>query len=160
MNRLLKTRLTGISLPMLLILWLGGCASLQTPEPDVLLLGITPVQSEGLAPAFDVKLKLVNAGGRAFTVNGVSAQVYLEGHKIAVGSAAQAVSVPAYGDGLLTVRASGDLFGGLGLFQDLLSRQRESFDYRLVVKLDVGGSFLPLTVDRTGTINLSGSGKR
>jgi hypothetical protein len=62
--------------------------------------------------------------------------------------------VAGYGTEEFTIRAVPDLIGGAKLISQLMSNNKDSFDYRFKARLDVG-SLLPfIDIEEAGTFSL------
>ena len=136
-------------------LMLSGCSSLtQQPEPDILLMGVKPAKSQGLAPEFIVSLKVVNPSREPIKIDGISCKLYLQGHKLAVGVAEGIAAVPAYGEGMIDLKTSGNLLGGIGFFYDMVNSSPGSLTYNVDVSMDVEGRLFPVVVETSGQFDL------
>lgn len=141
------------------ILLFSGCAGLQTSDyqdPAVSINTFKIVPSQGLAPRFEIGLRIVNPNREALELKGIAYTIDIEGNRILTGAANDLPVIEAYSEGDVTLQASTDLFGGLGLITDLMKQKSDKVTYDLHVKLDAG-SFRPLVhVDRTGEMSLTG----
>ncbi|MCP8690277.1 LEA type 2 family protein [Marinobacterium sedimentorum] len=143
----------------LLVLWilmLGGCAAVQSDfeKPQVSVTSFRSVPSEGMAPRFLIGLHIVNPNREAISLQGISYQVSLEGRKLLNGVANNLPDVPAYGEADFSVTATADLLNGFRLLTDLLQSRRDSVNYELTARLDLG-SYLPyVNVLKSGVLNL------
>ena len=142
------------------ILFFSGCAGLQTSDfqdPAVSINTFRVVPSQGIAPRFEIGLRIVNPNRTALTLEGIAYTIDIEGNRILTGVANNLPVIDPYSEGNITLQASTDLFGGLGLISDLMKQEHDKVTYDLHVKLDAG-SYLPLIhVERTGEISLTGS---
>lgn len=139
---------------LLLALMLAGCATLQMQTPDVLLAGVKMLPSEGMAPRFEVRLRLVNPNENPLKFKGGSFRLYLQDTRIASGVINNPDPVPAFGESELVATASGDVLGGISLVRKLMGGNPESFEYRIDISLSREGSLLPLTATRSGRFDL------
>jgi late embryogenesis abundant protein len=89
----------------------GGCASLQGREPiHVVMVGIEPLQGEGLELRMLVKLRIQNPNDTALDFTGVSLQIQVQGKSFATGVSDVAGSVPRYGEAIVNVPVSISVF--------------------------------------------------
>lgn len=142
---------------LLLIFLLGGCAILSPTfeEPTVNLTSFRVLPSPGVVPKFEIGLQVINPNRTALKLQGLSYHVELEGHRILTGVANQLPVIAAYGEGEVLLQASPDLFSTFSLFTELMNQPRESFQFKLKAKLDVG-AFLPkISVEKAGEISLT-----
>ena len=152
-------RSAGLALYLTLFIALVGCASLEpgfeTPTVGVTSFRVLP--AEGAAPKFEIGLHIVNPNRTALKLEGLVYSVSLEGHKILTGVSNNLPTIEAYGEGDVLLIATADLLNSIGLFASLLQSQRETFDYMLDAKLDIG-SFRPrIHVVKEGEISLRGT---
>jgi LEA14-like dessication related protein len=139
-----------------------GCASLEpgfeTPTVGITSFRILP--SEGAAPKFEIGLHIVNPNRSSLKLEGLVYSITLEGHKILTGVSNKLPVIEAYGEGDLVLVATADLLNSIGLFANLLQSQRQTFDYKLDAKLDIG-SFRPrIHVVKKGEISLQGAARQ
>ncbi|MEQ8692603.1 MAG: LEA type 2 family protein [Pseudomonadales bacterium] len=141
-----------------LLALLTACATplvdFDTPEVD--LVGMRPIKSNGMEARFAVQLRVINPNTRPLNIDGLHYQVYLREQRALSGVSAEAVRIPAYGEGLVELEASAGMLGSLALLRDLMSNPPDSgLPYRLEVKLSVGGSLRALRIDREGVLRLT-----
>jgi len=103
------------------VLTLGGCASLQrTDPPQVTLVGVEPVASEGLEARVQLKLRVLNPNDAAIDYNGIYVQLDVMDKSFASGVSNQSGTVPAFGETVIAVPVSVSVFGiarqAMGLF--------------------------------------------
>ena len=90
---------------------LGGCAGLQSREPiQVIMVGVEPLQGEGLELRMLVKLRIQNPNDIPLDFNGVSLQMDVQGKSFATGVSDVAGSVPRYGETIVNVPVSISVF--------------------------------------------------
>ncbi len=140
----------------LLIILAAGCASLQTDyeTPSVVITDFRALPSEGIAPRFEIGLRIINPNREALELKGISYKVKLEGHKVLTGVSNKLPVIDAYGEGSVKVAATADLFGSISLLTDMIQKQRDTFRYILDVKLDPGGLRSNIRVRKEGNISL------
>jgi LEA14-like dessication related protein len=89
------------------VLVVGGCANLQRREPiDVIMVGVEPLQGEGLELRMLVKLRIQNPNDLPLDFNGVSVTMNVQGKPFATGVSDAAGSVPRFGETLVSVPVS------------------------------------------------------
>ncbi len=93
-----------------------------------------------LAPTFEIKLHVVNPNTIPLSLRGVAYNVSLEGHKILTGVSNQIPTIPAYGEGDITLRAKANVLNSFRLIATLLNttQPQQEFEYELEAKLDLG----------------------
>ena len=151
------TSIKSFILSSFVILLLTGCATLQSDyeEPSVIISNFRVLPSEGIAPRFEISLHIVNPNREPLNLVGISYKVKLEGHKVLTGVSNKLPDIEGYGEGDVKVAATADLFGSIGLLTGMIRNRRDTFQYLLDVKMDVGGFRPNICVKKEGNISLS-----
>lgn len=135
---------------------LSGCAGfgggLETPNVTVSSFRALP--SEGMMPAFEIGLRIINPNAVALNLRGVSYTVSLEGNEIIKGVANDLPVIAAYGEGEVKLTAAANLLAGVRLINELMRSNKDSFDYAFEAKLDVGRLLPDIRVTDSGSISL------
>ena len=85
----------------------GGCANLQRREPiDVTMVGVEPLEGEGLELRMLVKLRVQNPNDLPLDFNGVSVTMNVQGKRFATGVSDTGGSVPRFGEAIVNVPVS------------------------------------------------------
>lgn len=93
------------------VLLSGGCASLQRREPiEVIMVGVEPLQGEGLELRMLVKLRIQNPNDLPLDFNGVSVTMNVQGKRFATGVSDAGGSVPRFGEAIVSVPVSVSVF--------------------------------------------------
>ena len=93
------------------MLLFGGCAGLQRTEPiDVNMVGVEPLQGEGLELRMLVKLRIQNPNDLPLDFNGVSVEMDVQGKRFATGVSDASGSVPRFGEAIVVVPVSISVF--------------------------------------------------
>jgi LEA14-like dessication related protein len=88
-----------------------GCAGLQSREPiHVIMVGVEPLQGEGLELRMLVKLRIQNPNDYPLDFSGVSVQLDVQGKSFATGVSDIAGSVPRYGETIVNIPVSISVF--------------------------------------------------
>ncbi len=140
--------------------WLGflvlsGCASLSPDyqQPQIELISFAPVKSQGFEQRFLIGLRIVNPNARGLRVRGLVYQLRLNGRRVVSGVSGNIPEVPAYGDVAIELEAGASLIGGARFIYDLVQEGKESIDYELEARLDLG-TFVPsVKVVETGQVS-------
>lgn len=102
-----------VLLPLLLVL-LGGCATLAVSDaPNVRVVGLEPLPSEGLEVRFALKLRVQNPNEEALHYDGMSVSLDLDGQGLASGVSNAAGEIPRFSDAVLTVPVSISAFSAI-----------------------------------------------
>lgn len=89
------------------VLVVGGCANLQRREPiDVIVVGVEPLQGEGLELRMLVKLRIQNPNDLPLDFSGVSVTMNVQGKPFATGVSDAGGSVPRFGEAIVSVPVS------------------------------------------------------
>ena len=138
------------------LLYLQGCAALSNFEtPSVTITSVRMVPSSGAVPAFDIGLRVTNPNRNALRLQGISYTVSLAGNEVIEGVGRDFPVIEGYGQQDLTITATANLFAGIRLFSELLNSPRDSVDYRVEARLDLGGLRPSLRVRDEGQLSLS-----
>jgi LEA14-like dessication related protein len=92
---------------VILTLSLGACAALAGRDPmQVYVVGIEPLQGEGLELRLAVKLRIQNPNEAPVEFDGVALDLDVRGSDFATGVSDQRGTVPRFGETVLTVPVS------------------------------------------------------
>jgi LEA14-like dessication related protein len=117
----------------------GGCASLPGRDPpQVTVVDVEPLDSEGLELRMLVKLRVVNPNDQPIDYDGVYVKLDVQGYSVANGVSSEKGSVPRFGESVIPVPVSVSIIGaalnGLQMFQQ--GGAPEKLQYRLEGKLN------------------------
>ena len=148
-------RLLGV---IVLAMGLHGCASLKPgfETPTVTISSFKTLPSDGMMPAFDIGLRIVNPNPDALELRGISYTISLDGNEVIKGVGNDLPVIDAYGEGEFNLTASADLFAGVRLITDLLKSNKDTFAYEVEAKLDIGAFAPAIRVKDGGEISLNG----
>lgn len=135
---------------------LPGCATLQPDfeTPTVTFTSFRMLPSSGIAPEFEIGLRVTNPNAQALNLKGLAYTASLDGQDLIKGVANDLPVIEGYGTGDVTLTATPDVFGGIQFFTELLRDPRDTVNYELEAKLDVG-TFVPaIRVRDKGQISL------
>ena len=122
---------------------LAGCAGLPVgTEPPTVTIADFGVGSAGLfEQQFNVRLRIQNPNAEEFRIDGIAFDLDVNGQPFAKGVGNQAVIVPRYSSGFMTVEAVSTLGGLLRQFGRLADGNRPAFKYRIkgITSLGPGG---------------------
>lgn len=142
----------------LLCLWVclaAGCASLRPDfeAPSVSVTSFKPVASQGLAPRFEIGLRVVNPNAAKLNMRGMSYRIFLNDYEVVEGAANELPIVPAYGEAEFNVIATVGLIEGIRFVNDLLQKGSGQVIYRFQTKLDVGTMSPAIRIEKTGSFS-------
>ena len=139
-------------LPALLVV--AGCATLKPSfeTPSVQVVSFRPLPSEGLAPRFEIGLRVVNPNPDALKLRGISYNVSLNDNRVVEGAANELPVVPAYGEADVKLTAAVSLVDAMRFVNGLMSRADGQVEYRLQAKLDIGALLPAIRIEEKGLL--------
>jgi LEA14-like dessication related protein len=146
-------------LAMVALFALGGCAGMfNREEMRVNVVGIEPLEGQGLEVRFAVKLRVQNPNDAPIVYDGVSLDLDLNGRPFASGVSDQKGTVPRFGEAVLSVPVTVSAFTAarqaLGFAG---SSQLDNLPYALRGRL-AGGPFGGTRFTDKGTLTLPTAG--
>ena len=132
-----------------------GCATTRHDfeEPSVSVTSFTPLSSEGLAPRFEIGMRVVNPNPENLSLRGISYKLFLNDYDVLDGAANGLPVVPAYGEAEFKVIATVGLIAGIRFVNDMLHNARGLIDYRLQAKLDAGAMAPTIRIEKAGSFS-------
>lgn len=138
---------------ILLLLVLAACATMGDAL-RVNVVGVEPLQGEGLELRFAVKLRVQNPNETSVEFDGIAVDLDLDGKNVASGVSDQQGSVPRFGEAIVTVPVTISAFGVARLLVGLTDAQSHGeIPYAVSGKL-AGSSFGNVRFSRSGTLKL------
>lgn len=152
----MPSRRTVISILPAIVL-LGGCATLAGRDPvQVQLVGLDPLDGEGMELRFACKLRVQNPNDTPIDYSGVFIDVQVRGSSFATGVSDAAGTIPRYGDVVLSVPVTASALRlarvGIGLF---VGGPGNRIDYVLKGKI-AGTGFGAVRFESAGELTLPG----
>jgi hypothetical protein len=134
----------------------ASCASLDPDyeEPTVNITAFRALPSEGMAPSFEVGLRILNPNRQQLDIEGIVYTISINDRDIVKGVGKDYPTIEGYSEGDVTVTATASMLEGIKLFRDLMKDSGESLEYAFEAKLDVGGIYPSIKVAETGVFNL------
>lgn len=144
---------------LLLPLLLAGCATLSPDyeEPSVALTSFRALPSDGVAPAFEVGLRIINPNPQDLALAGIVYTIALEGEELIKGVGKDFPVIEGYTQEDVTITASIQPLAGLRLLAGMMQAGRSSLHYEFRAKLDLEGLYPSIRVSEAGEIDLSPS---
>lgn len=134
-------------------LLLAGCVTMSDAL-RVNVVGVEPLQGEGLELRFAVKLRVQNPNETSISFDGVAVDLDLDGKNVATGVSDQQGSVPRFGETIITIPVTVSAFSVARVLVGLTDVQsRGEVPYAVSGKL-AGGSFGSVRFSRSGTLKL------
>jgi LEA14-like dessication related protein len=153
MRATLLQKMVAAALAMLLGFALGGCAGLGQEPLNVNVVGLEPLESQGMEARFAVKIRVQNPNDTPIEFDGMSLNLDLRGSSFASGVSDAKGTVPRFGETVLTVPVSVPLSSIVRQVVGFASGDRSKIDYRVRGRLSgpgLGGA----RFDSTGEVPL------
>jgi len=140
---------------MSLLLCLSACSSLPNRDPlKINVVGIEPLQGEGMEVRFTVKIRVQNPNDTILTYNGVALDLDINGQPFASGVSDESGSIGRFSDTVVSVPVSVSAFSVIrqtyGISQ---MKTLNNMPYILHGKLS-GGLFTTMRFVDSGTLKL------
>lgn len=119
--------------------------------PSVNITSFKPLPSEGIAPKFEISLRVVNPNATQLSLRGMSYKVALNNFDVVDGAANELPVVPAYGEAEFKVVATVGVFEAIRFVSDLVQNSRGQVAYILKAKLDVGAMLPAINIEKMGS---------
>jgi LEA14-like dessication related protein len=122
-------------LVLLLALAVGGCATLRHDPLQVYVVGIEPLQGEGLELRMLVKLRVQNPNDTPIQYNGIYVDLDVQNHPFASGVSDAAGEVPRFGEAVISVPVSVSAFRLVRSAMGAFGKPTDKIEYELSGKL-------------------------
>ena len=139
------------------LLMLAGCASL-TPDidpPKISLVSFRNLPTEGGAPRFEIKLRVINPNKQTLDIAGISYSIELLGRELITGVVNDVSPIAGYGEGIVTLDAGLQLLELFRLMVSLGTTSSEPLEYRFTAKIDFNGLIPTQRLEDSGEITLN-----
>lgn len=152
----MTSRLRLFTIVLALALLLPGCASLgpNYEQPTVTLSSFNAIPSEGMVPAFEVGLRIINPNTTPLDMVGVVYTISVAGHELVKGVGRDFETIEAYSEGEVKLTASANLLAGIQFIGDMVNNTDETMEYEFKAKLDLSGLYPSINIRETGQINM------
>jgi len=146
---------------LLLTVFLASCATLSPDyeEPTVTLSSFRALPSEGMVPAFEIGLRIINPNSTALNLDGIVYTISLEGYELVKGVGKDFPVIEGYSEGEVKLTASANLLAGIRFVGDMMQSKGESLEYEFKAKLDLGGLYPSIRISESGELDLGGMGR-
>jgi len=136
---------------------LSACATMSPDyeEPTVTLSSFRAIPSEGMVPAFEIGLRIINPNSQALNLDGIVYTVSLQGHELIKGVGKDFPVIEGYSEGEVKLIATANLLAGIRFIGDMMQSNGDPVEYEFKAKLDLGGLYPSIKVRETGEINLN-----
>ena len=146
-------RIAALALAVLL----SACATMSPDyeEPTVTLSSFKAIPSEGMVPAFEIGLRIINPNAQALNLDGIVYTVSLQGYELVKGVGKDFPVIEGYSEGEVKLTATANLLAGIRFVGDMMQSKGGPVEYEFKAKLDLGGLHPSIKVRETGEINLN-----
>jgi len=140
-----------------LLMVLAGCATFSMPfeKPDVKLVSVKLLPSEGLEQRLAIKLRVTNPNSVTLPLVGMKYSLGLQGYDLVSGVTRDIASIPGYSEADVELVATVDWINGLRLLQSVIAQPETSVSYELDAKLDPGRLLPAFHITERGMIDLA-----
>jgi len=140
---------------------LGACTTLNPgyEQPTVTLSSFNAIPSEGMVPAFEIGLRIINPNSQALNLEGIVYTISLQGHELVKGVGKDFPIIEGYREGLVKLTASANLLAGIRFVGDMMGAEEESLEYEFKAKLDLGGLYPSIRIKESGEFDLKGTSR-
>lgn len=119
---------------------LTGCATLAGRDaPDVRVVGLDPLPSEGLELRFALKMRVQNPNDEAIDYDGVAVKLDLDGRGLASGVSDTKGTVPRFSEEIVTVPISVSAFSALRQVLGGMGRRDRGATGKRVIRYALSG---------------------
>lgn len=132
---------------------LAGCAGLGREPLNVNVVGLEPLESQGMEARFAVKVRVQNPNDTPLEFDGVSLNLDLRGSSFATGVSDARGTVPRFGETVLTVPMSVPISAIVQQVVGFATGDRAKVDYRVRGRL-AGPGFGGARFDSSGELQL------
>ena len=141
----------------LLALLASACATLSPDyeQPTVTLSSFRGIPSEGMVPAFEIGLRVINPNAQALNLEGVVYTISVEGHELVKGVGKDFPAIEGYSEQLIMLTASANLLAGIRLVGDMMHGGGEALAYEFEAKLDLSGLYPSIRVRENGSFSFN-----
>ena len=147
--------------PIILLTLLSACATMSPgyEEPTVTLSSFNTIPSEGMVPAFEIGLRIINPNSQSLNLEGIVYTISLEGHELVKGVGKDFPVIEGYSEAEVKLTAAANLLAGVRFVTEMMQSggEKRDLDYEFKAKLDLGGLYRSIRIKEKGAINLSGS---
>lgn len=138
-----------------LLLSLAACSTLGMRDPlKINLVGVEPLQGQGLEMRFAVKLRVQNPNDSVINYNGIALDLEVNNQPLASGVSNQSGQVPGFGEAVISVPVTISAFSAMRQAMGATGfKPEQGLPYKLSGKL-AGGLFGTVRFSDTGTLDL------
>jgi LEA14-like dessication related protein len=150
MTRMHKTLLSALAA----LLFASGCANMPQRDPvEVYVVGVEPLQGEGLELRMLIKVRVQNPNDTPIQYDGVAVSMDVQGKTFASGVSDESGTVPRFGETVINVPVSVSAFRMARGAANIFNSSSDTIDYALKGKL-AGPLFKSVRFSSKGSLSL------
>ncbi len=142
-----------------LTLLMSACATLgpDYEEPTVTLSSFRALPAEGMIPAFEIGLRIINPNASALNLEGIVYTISLDDYELVKGVGKDFPVIEGYSEGTVKLTAAANLLTGIRFLTNRMQMQDQGgpMEYEFKAKLDLGGLYPSIRIKEKGDINLN-----
>lgn len=140
-------------------LLLPACATMSPDyeQPTVSLSSFRALPSEGMTPAFEIGLRIINPNASPLALAGVVYTISVEGHELVKGVGRDFPVIEGYSQADIMLTASANLLAGILFLGDLMQATEDHLDFDFEARLDLQGFYPSIRVSESGAFDLNPS---
>jgi LEA14-like dessication related protein len=136
------------------LMFASGCADMPQRDPvEVYVVGVEPLQGEGLELRMLIKVRVQNPNDAPIEYDGVAVSMDVQGKTFASGVTDAAGTVPRFGEAVINVPVSVSAFRMARGAANIFNSSGDSIEYSLKGKL-AGPLFKSVRFTSKGTVSL------
>ena len=141
----------------LLIVFLSGCAGLDTKPPQfkVNISNMKILESTLMEQRYQVDLRIMNRSKETFDIDGMSFDIELNGKDFASGVSNENVKLGPLSETVVTVTVSSTIFGIIRQVNGFKQLKSEPFKYELSGTVYTSGSLFGISFLEQGEVDLN-----
>ena len=132
----------------LILMLMAACAMMGGDPIKVQVVGLEPLQGQGMELRFAAKLRVQNPNEAPIDYDGIAVELEVRGNSFASGVSDARGTIPRYGETVVTVPVTVSAFAMVRQAMGFASGDRSKIDY--VLRGKVGGSTFGIHGDCTG----------
>ncbi|WP_083608131.1 LEA type 2 family protein [Teredinibacter haidensis] len=131
---------------------LSGCASMQLEQPQVSIIGFSPVKTSGLEALFELQVRIANPNGIPLPIQGMSYEFAINDTGLLRGVSNNIDTIPAYGSQDIALQLSANLLSAPKILYNLLKKPNQKIHYAFKTKIDLKGALPSIRLVEEGEL--------
>ena len=146
-----------VVLPLLILTLLAGCSLLRYKTAEPPRVTVSNIQLAGFSifeQKFDVALRMQNPNDFALPITGMEYDLYVEGNSVSSGVSNNSITVPAFGEEMVTVSVVGNFLSSLTQLQRWQQSGGSALTYKLQGRLKMADVPVKIPFSYSGNFKL------